>query len=167
MDISLNLAGVVKESIVDGPGFRYVVFAQGCPHHCEGCHNPETHDFGTGFDTTPLKIIEDIERNSLISGITLSGGEPFCQPVAFAVLAKMAAEKGISVITYTGYLFEELIKSGKEDVLALLKATDILVDGPFLIEQKTLLIKFRGSKNQRIIDVKKSLEANTVITTDF
>ena len=167
MENCLNLAGVVKESIVDGPGFRYVVFAQGCPHHCEGCHNPETHAFGTGFPATPEKIIEDIERNSLISGITLSGGEPFCQPVAFAALAKMAAKKGISVITYTGFLFEELIKSDEEAVLALLKATDFLVDGPFMLDQKSLLLKFRGSKNQRIIDVKKSIESNMVITTEF
>src|ERR1035437_4587591 len=108
MGVQLRLAGVVKESIVDGPGFRYVVFAQGCPHNCEGCHNPETHDFDGGFTAYPEKIINEIKNNSLISGLTLSGGEPFCQAAAFSALANMAKVKGISVITYTGYTFEEL-----------------------------------------------------------
>ncbi|OJU12816.1 MAG: anaerobic ribonucleoside-triphosphate reductase activating protein [Clostridiales bacterium 43-6] len=167
MDTELRLAGVIKESIVDGPGIRYVVFAQGCPHHCEGCHNPDTHPFEGGFSVAPVKIIEDIKKNKLISGITLSGGEPFCQASAFSVLAEMAKDNGLTVIAYTGYTFEHLLSTKDPAVFNLLQHTDRLIDGPFILAQKSLSLKFRGSKNQRVIDVNASLQGGNIIETEI
>jgi anaerobic ribonucleoside-triphosphate reductase activating protein len=155
-----KIAGVIRESIVDGPGIRYVVFTQGCPHRCEGCQNPQTWSFEDGKVTTTDKIISDIGSNPLLSGVTLSGGEPFCQPVAMAELAKRCHERGLNVIVYTGYLFEELIEQSKTqpEIRELLNETDVLVDGPFITALKSYELKFMGSSNQRALDVKKSLE---------
>jgi len=161
---TLRIAGIVKESIVDGPGIRLVVFAQGCKRRCPGCHNPQTHPFDGGKIININEILEMIDRNPLIDGITLSGGEPFEQAEAFAVLAEKVKEKGLNVMTYTGYTFEEIMKNlnTKAGWERLLKASDILVDGRFIQEERDLTLKFRGSKNQRIIDVKKSIENNRV-----
>ena len=84
----LRLSGVISESIVDGPGFRYVVFTQGCPHGCPGCHNPQTHDFNGGTLIDPLTLLPEIDENPLLAGVTFSGGEPFCQPEALLPLAR-------------------------------------------------------------------------------
>ncbi|HHV97209.1 MAG TPA: anaerobic ribonucleoside-triphosphate reductase activating protein [Clostridiaceae bacterium] len=164
MKTTLRIAGIVKESIVDGPGIRLVVFAQGCKRRCPGCHNPQTHPFDGGKIININEILEMIDRNPLIDGITLSGGEPFEQAEAFAVLAEKVKEKGLNVMTYTGYTFEEIMKNlnTKAGWERLLKASDILVDGRFIQEERDLTLKFRGSKNQRIIDVKKSIENNRV-----
>ena len=161
----LRLAGVVRESIVDGPGIRYTVFAQGCPHHCPGCHNAHTWPFSGGFEAEPEQIAAQMKQNPMLRGITLSGGEPFCQCKAMAELAGLVHEAGYDVVAYTGYLFEELLEKAETDpdVLALLQQTDLLIDGPFLQEEKSYDLRFRGSKNQRAIDVKASLSGSVTL----
>lgn len=165
MSEKLRLAGVIRESIVDGPGIRMTVFVQGCPHHCKGCHNAQTWNFDGGYDGSVEKIIEEAKKDPLLRGITLSGGEPFSQAKPLSKLAKLAHENGLDIMTYTGYTFEKLLSGFKEhpEWEELLKQTDYLVDGPFILEQRDLLLHFRGSKNQRLLDVKKSLEANSPI----
>lgn len=164
MDCMIDLAGVIRESIVDGPGVRFVVFTQGCPHHCPGCQNPQTHAFGQGTPTPVSKIMEEIKKNPLLAGVTLSGGEPFCQADALADLAAQSKALGKNVMVYTGYTLEQLMEKQKQEpgVLRLLKYTDWLVDGPFLLEQKSLELKFRGSRNQRIIDVPHFLHTQQI-----
>lgn len=156
----LRLAGIIRESIVDGPGIRFVVFAQGCPHQCAGCHNPQSWPAEGGFVAAPEQIIGEMIKNPLLKGLTLSGGEPFCQCTAMAQLARAAHEKGFDVITYTGFTFEELLEQAASipEILELLISTDILIDGPFIEELKSYDLQFRGSSNQRIINVKLSLE---------
>ncbi len=163
MSETIRISGIVDESIVDGKGLRYTIFTQGCPHHCEGCHNPHTHDFTGGTDKEITALYEEICKNPLLSGITFSGGEPFCQPAPLAKLAEMVHSKGLNIITYTGYTWELLLQMKDPDVQRLLQQTDILIDGKFDIAQKDLSLAFRGSRNQRIIDVKQSLEQGGVI----
>lgn len=158
----IKIAGIVKESIVDGPGFRASIFVQGCPHHCPGCHNPQTHDFEAGTWMETDEIIKPILNNILLDGITLSGGEPFCQAEACAEIARKAKASGLSVWSYSGYTYEQLL-SGKQEWLELLKTIDVLVDGPFVMEKRTMDARFRGSSNQRLIDVQKSLNSGSVI----
>ena len=160
----LNLSGIVSDSIVDGPGIRITFFCQGCPHHCEGCHNPETWDFGCGTDMEEETLLEIVQSNPLCRGVTFSGGEPFAQAAGFAKLARRLKEKGYEVASYTGYTFEELME-GTDDQKALLQTIDILIDGPFLLAEKSLEVPFRGSKYQRILDVKKSLLHGKAVQT--
>lgn len=160
----LNLSGIVSDSIVDGPGIRTTIFCQGCPHHCEGCHNPETWDFGCGTDMEEEALLEIVQSNPLCRGVTFSGGEPFAQAAGFARLARLLKEKGYEVASYTGYTFEELL-AGTADQRDLLQTIDILIDGPFLLAEKSLEVPFRGSKNQRILDVKKSLLQGKAVQT--
>jgi len=169
MSGKLRIAGTVKESIVDGPGLRYVVFAQGCRHNCLGCHNPETHSFSGGSLVEIDDIILEIKQNPLLDGITLSGGEPFEQAAGFGELAMRLKNLGYSVFTYTGYTFEYLKKNMNliEGYEKLLNWTDFLVDGKFDITQKSMLLKFRGSHNQRIIDVRQSIIMNEIIEHQF
>ena len=164
----LRISGLVEESIVDGPGIRFVIFSQGCPHKCKGCHNPHTFDPKDGYDQNISDIIEKIQKNPLLSGVTFSGGEPFLQAKAFSEIAKESHEMGLDVISYTGYTFEDLEIGflSNPHWKSLLENIDILVDGPFEIEKKNLLLKFRGSENQRIIDVKKSLKSGVPIIMD-
>ena len=154
----LDLAGIVNDSIVDGPGIRMTVFAQGCPHHCQGCHNPETWAFGCGTPMDEERIADIVATNPLCRGVTFSGGEPFAQAEGFSKLAQLLKSRGYEVASYSGYTFEELTK-GTEAQQELLKSIDVLIDGRFELAQRSLEIPFRGSKNQRIIDVKKSLTA--------
>lgn len=168
MSTEIRISGIIEESIVDGPGIRYVVFAQGCSHNCPGCHNPETHSFSAGRIVEIEAIIEDIKKNPLLDGITLSGGEPFEQSEGFAELASAAKKAGMHVMTYTGFRYEEIVQNlSKVGWKALLSATDLLVDGPFEIDKRSLMLKFRGSKNQRIIDVRRSLQQGEVIVADI
>ena len=161
----LDLSGIVSDSIVDGPGIRTSIFCQGCPHHCPGCHNPETWDFGCGTQVPVEDLVDVVRSNPLCRGVTFSGGEPFAQAAGFAKLAKLLKEKGYEVASYSGYTFEELLE-GSDDQKALLAAIDILIDGPFLMAEKSLEIAFRGSRNQRILDVRKSLaEGRAVCVT--
>ena len=160
----LNLSGIVQDSIVDGPGIRTTIFCQGCPHHCEGCHNPETWDFGCGTDMAVETIVDIVRSNPLCRGVTFSGGEPFAQSAGFAKLAKLLKEQGYEVAAYSGYTFEALLE-GSDDQKELLRSIDILIDGPFLQAQKSLEIAFRGSRNQRILDVPKSLSEGRAVPT--
>ena len=160
----LNLSGIVSDSIVDGPGIRTCIFSQGCPHHCPGCHNPETWDFGCGTDVEEERLVEIVRSNPLCRGVTFSGGEPFAQAAGFAKLAKLLKAKGYEVASYTGYTFEALL-AGSAEQRQLLETIDVLIDGPFLQAQKSLEIAFRGSKNQRILDVPKSLAAGEAVET--
>lgn len=159
----MRIAGTVQDSIVDGPGFRFTVFTQGCSHHCPGCHNPQTHDPSGGTEHTVEELLERMRSNPLTDGLTLSGGEPFEQPEDCLLLAQGAHESGLNVWSYTGYLFEFLRDQGTEAQKALLREVDVLVDGPFLLEQRTLSLPWRGSRNQRVIDVPKSLENGDVV----
>lgn len=160
----LNLSGIVQDSIVDGPGIRTTIFCQGCPHHCPGCHNPETWDFGCGTDVPVEDLVDVVRSNPLCRGVTFSGGEPFAQAAGFAKLARLLKERGYEVASYSGYTFEELL-NGSEDQKDLLASIDILIDGPFLLAQKSLEVPFRGSRNQRILDVKKSLAESRAVPT--
>ena len=160
----LDLSGIVSDSIVDGPGIRTCIFSQGCPHHCKGCHNPETWAFGCGTKIPVEAVVEIVQSNPLCRGVTFSGGEPFAQAEGFAKLAHLLKEKGYEVASYSGYTFEDLL-NGTEEQKNLLEAIDILIDGPFLLEEKSLEIAFRGSRNQRILDVKKSLAARQAVPT--
>jgi len=157
MEHTLRLSGVVKESIVDGKGLRFVVFCQGCPHHCPGCHNPHTHDFNAGTDTDIEKIVEEVKKNPMLQGVTFSGGEPFCQAGAFAALARRLKEENrkLDLMVYSGWTYEQLVKKSEEEpaVGELLKLCDTLVDGPFILAQKDLTLRYRGSRNQRYIDL--------------
>lgn len=157
---AIKVSGLVEESIVDGPGIRFVIFTQGCPHHCNGCHNPETHDYNGGYTISHNEIIEKIKKNPLLDGVTFSGGEPFIQAESCSILAEKIKCMGLTVLTYSGYTFEEILNN--KNFKKFLENTDILIDGKFEITKKSMNIKFRGSTNQRIIDVKKSLECNNI-----
>ncbi|MBQ3611651.1 MAG: anaerobic ribonucleoside-triphosphate reductase activating protein [Firmicutes bacterium] len=155
---SIRLAGIVRESIVDGPGIRFTVFCQGCPHACEGCHNPETHDFAGGNDISIERLLEEIDKDKLLAGVTFSGGEPFCQAEAFACLGREVKERGLNITVFSGYTLEELqdMAVQRADVRELLELTDILIDGPFINELRDLTLQFRGSSNQRVIDMNET-----------
>ena len=155
---TIRLAGVVRESIVDGPGLRFTVFCQGCPHGCEGCHNPATHDFEGGYDCEISKIIAAVDENPLLDGVTFSGGEPMCQPEAFAALAEELKKRSLNIMVYTGYTYEELLKLAetRPAVGKLLELTDYLVDGRFILAERDLTLPFRGSTNQRILDMERT-----------
>lgn len=165
MEQLLRIAGIVEESIVDGPGIRYAIFTQGCRHHCEGCHNPHTHSFEGGRLIAPDALLAEIRHNPLIAGVTFSGGEPFEQADVLAELAKKLKQGGYHVMAYSGFTYEQLYSQGNEDNgwHRLLKQLDILVDGRFERTQKNLALSFRGSENQRIIDVKKSLSQQQTV----
>ena len=153
------------DSIVDGPGLRIVVWTQGCPHHCPFCHNPQTQAYEGGFEVDSAEIIEFIQKSHLQSGITLSGGEPFEQPLALLPIAQAAIDMGLNVWAYSGYTFEEIIAD--EQKKALLMLVDVLVDGRFVNELKHYKLRFKGSMNQRIIDVKQSLANQQVILSKY
>lgn len=156
MKIRLADDNLLTDSIVDGEGLRAVLWTQGCSHNCKGCHNPETHDFNKGILKDVEEVKEKIKNLKLQDGITLSGGDPFFQAEACTEIAKFAKEQGLNVWAYTGFLFEDLIKV--ESMNKLLNYVDVLVDGRFELENKSLNTKFRGSTNQRIINVPKSLK---------
>lgn len=161
--MELTIAGVVKESIVDGPGIRYTVFTQGCPHHCPGCHNPQTWAFERGQPTTAQALFEDFQKDPILKGITFSGGEPFCQPEPLTELAKLVHGAGKDVTIFTGYTYEQLLEKQDPAVDALLAQCDLLIDGPFVMAQRNLELRFRGSENQRLIDMKKTRQAGCVV----
>lgn len=159
----IRLAGLVSDSIVDGPGMRLAVFTQGCPHHCPGCHNPGSHDPGGGREADTEEVLALLAGNPLQSGVTLTGGEPFLQAAACAEIARGTHARSKNVWTYTGYTFEELLAAEAPDLLALLRETDVLVDGRFEQAQRSLELPFRGSRNQRLVDVGRSLEAGEAV----
>ena len=126
--MQLRIAGTVENSIVDGEGIRYTIFVQGCPHGCPGCHNPQTHDFQGGKLVDAAVLLKEIASDPLLDGVTFSGGEPFCQAAALAALGKQVHDLGLNLVTYTGYTLEQLLADGREDWMALLNETDILID---------------------------------------
>ncbi len=152
----INVAGLINDSIVDGVGLRFVVFVQGCPRRCKGCHNEGTQPFVTKTLMTPQDIMDEINKNPLLDGVTFSGGEPMCQAKSLSVLAKLIKDKGLHLAVYTGYTYEDLIHSNMEGVKELLQYVDILIDGEFVQELRDYTLKFRGSSNQRVIEVQKS-----------
>jgi len=160
----MRIAGLVQDSIVDGPGFRFTVFTQGCPHNCQGCHNPDTHDPDGGREMTVKQVIDTMLSNPMTDGLTLSGGDPFVQAADCAEIAKAAHKNGLNVWTYTGWTYEKLTELSERDegIKALLNETDVLVDGPFILSQKSYDVPWRGSKNQRLIDMKATRESGKV-----
>lgn len=165
----MRIAGLVQDSIVDGPGLRFVVFVQGCDKQCAGCHNPDTWDMGGGRGTTVAEVIEEMSRNPLTDGITLTGGEPLLQAGECAEIAAAARARGLNVWLYTGSSFEELYKRASEDsaVACLLDRTDVLVDGPYIDAEKTLQLRWRGSRNQRVLDMQKSLRLGIAVDLEM
>ena len=155
----MRIADTISDSIVDGPGLRFTVFTQGCPHRCPGCHNPDTHNLDGGREISVQELAAKMAANPLTEGLTLSGGDPFLQGEDCATLARLAHERGLNVWTYTGYTYEALLEGGAPGHMALLAETDVLVDGPFVRSLKSYAAKFRGSSNQRLIDVAKSRAA--------
>lgn len=163
----IRIAGVVDDSIVDGVGLRLAVFVQGCPHGCAGCHNPETWDFNAGTVMDTDDIVEMMKSNPLITGLTLTGGEPFVQAKACGYIAQKAHELGLDVWCYTGFEWEYLTADYSRNVFSwLLDHVDVLVDGGFVAGLRTLDLPWRGSKNQRLIDVKKSKREGRVVEWD-
>ena len=158
-----RLSGIVNDSIVDGPGLRLAVFMQGCPYGCPGCHNPQTHDPQGGREADTEEVRAMLKKNPLLDGLTLSGGEPLLQPDAAREMAEMAKEQGLNVWCYTGDTVEHILKSQDPAIMSALEQIDVLVDGPFILEKKTRDMSFRGSKNQRLIDVQKSLAAGQTV----
>ena len=157
--MQIRIAGLVEESFVDGDGIRFAIFMQGCQRRCEGCHNPETHSLDGGRLADTQEIISAIKKNPLLNGITLTGGEPLLQICAANELARAAKNLGLNVWCYTGYSFENLPPNAD----ALLENVDVLIDGEFIESQRDLELQFRGSRNQRIIDVKRTREQNKIV----
>ncbi len=154
-------ADLQSDSIVDGEGIRTVIWTQGCPHNCLGCHNPGTHDFDGGLLVEVSDVIEELKTLKGQDGITLSGGDPVCQSEACLLICKAAHEMGLNVWCYTGYTYEAMLRNPKH--YNLLKEIDVLVDGKFILEEKSYDLYFKGSKNQRIIDVQKSLSEQRIV----
>ena len=161
----IRVAGIANDSIVDGPGIRVTIFGQGCPHHCKGCHNPETWAVEGGTLRSAEELFAEIQRNPLAKGVTFSGGEPFAQAAGFARLAALLKSAGYEVASYTGYTLEQLLAMAKTDpdTRTLLSSLDVLIDGPFVLAQRSLSLLFRGSKNQRILHVPQSLAQGTAV----
>ncbi len=160
--MQIRIAGIETESIVDGPGYRLAVFTQGCPHDCPGCHNPQTHAFDGGTLRDTEEIIALLGKNPLVRGVTLTGGEPMMQPSPLCLIAEAAREKGMNVWCYTGFTLEKLLAENRGDRMRLLRLVDVLVDGPFLSHERSLDLLYRGSKNQRLIDMPNTLASGEV-----
>lgn len=169
---TLRLAGVARDSIVDGPGIRFTVFSQGCPHHCPGCHNQSTHDFEGGKDADVDDILAEIDKNPLLSGVTFSGGEPFSQPVGFYALAREIKKRNLHITVFSGYTYEELTAMSEEQddvgraIAGLMNLADLLIDGKFEMSLRDLTLPFRGSSNQRIIDMNQSRLKGEIVLDD-
>lgn len=163
----IDVAGLDEDAIADGPGLRFVLFVQGCPRSCPGCHNPQTHAFGTGTPMTVDDLTDRILSNPLTTGVTFSGGEPLCQAEPLALLAERlrAARPALDIAVYTGYTFEELLSESDPARLRLLRAADILVDGPFVASLADRLLLFRGSSNQRILSLPLSLSSRAPVSS--
>ena len=169
MKDTIRLAGIAYESLVNGPGIRRVFFSQGCNHNCKGCFNPETHDFLGGEEKNINELIEDVYKNPIIKGVTFSGGDPFERAEEFAYMAKAFKEKNLNIWSYTGYTFEYIINNleSRNGWKELINNLDVLVDGRFEEDKAVDGLRFRGSTNQRIIDVKKSLQKNKIYELEY
>lgn len=169
MDKNIRLSGIAYESLVNGPGMRRVFFAQGCRHKCKGCFNPDTHDFNGGEDRNMDELIEAVLENPMLRGVTFSGGDPWEQADKFAYMAKIFKEHNLNVWSYTGYTYEYILehKDERNGWNELLNNIDVLVDGRFEEDMMQEGLKFRGSYNQRIIDVKESLKEGKIIVLEY
>lgn len=161
----LRIASVVDDSVVDGPGVRYVIFTQGCKHNCPGCHNPQSHSFSTGMFVSFEEIYADLQRYKYIKAVTFSGGDPLEQPEAVAEFVEKLKEKGYHVLIYTGYTYEQVLADEKRR--KAVEKSDLLVDGLFVLRLRSLGCNFRGSSNQRIIDVQESLKNGEVVLSKY
>ena len=167
--MEIRLAAYLQpDSIVDGEGIRTVIWTQGCPHNCLGCHNPETHDISGGALVDLEEVYEIIDSLEGQDGITFSGGDPFMQPKECSEIAKYARKKGYNIWSYTGYTFEQLLtlSEKKPEIMDFLKEIDVLVDGKFELSNKSYKCIFRGSTNQRIINVKESLKKKKAVVLE-
>lgn len=158
----LRLFGTANDSIVDGPGIRYVVFTQGCMHNCKGCHNPGSHDMRGGYLKSIDEILEEIDNNPLLDGITLSGGEPLLQAKALIPLCQEVKKRNLHIVLYSGYTYEQILSLGSSQK-KILSLCDMLIDGKFQNDKRSLTLLYRGSSNQRIINIQESLKQNKVI----
>ena len=170
--MKLRIAGLEEESYVDGEGIRFAIFVQGCPHHCAGCHNPQTFDFDGGRLVELDDLIDRIKSNPLLSGVTLTGGEPLCQLRSLTELARTVKGMGLTVWCYTGFTFEELIGGVEglfdaDEIKEFLSYVDVLVDGPYIEDQRDLSLTFCGSSNQRLIDIHRTLSARRIIKLEL
>jgi anaerobic ribonucleoside-triphosphate reductase activating protein len=161
--MKVRLAGIIEESITDGPGLRIILFFQGCDHRCPGCHNPQTwsHQAGTEYELN--KLLDQLQDTPLIKGVTLSGGDPFYQPVAAAYIAREFHSRGKDVWAYTGFLWEDLLGERDPAILDLVHQCDVIVDGPFIQSKRRLNLHYRGSLNQRLIAVRESLQKGGIV----
>ncbi|MDD4557150.1 MAG: anaerobic ribonucleoside-triphosphate reductase activating protein [Alphaproteobacteria bacterium] len=164
-DLKLRIASVVDDSVVDGPGVRYVIFTQGCKHNCPGCHNPQSHSFSAGMFVGFDEIYEDLSKYKYVKAVTFSGGEPLEQPEAVAEFVSKLKEKGYHILIYTGYTFEQILADEKK--LRAIEKADLLVDGLFVLRLRSLNVNFRGSSNQRIVDVQRSLKNKEVVLSEY
>ena len=163
----LRLSAPVQfDSIVDGEGLRAVIWTQGCPHGCPGCHNPQTHPFDGGTSVASEILLKQLKAHFYLDGVPFSGGEPMAQAAACGELAQAVHQLGMNVWCYTGYTWEALMEAQDPDQRMFLEQIDVLIDGPFLLAQKSLNLRFRGSANQRLIDVKASLKAQRVVLAE-
>ena len=163
LDDTLRVAGLVEDSIVDGDGFRFTIFVQGCKRRCPNCQNPETQPLESGHEETLAALLQKIRQNPLLTGVTFSGGEPFLQCAPLAELAKEIHAMGLDIWSYSGYTLEELRARHDEATNALLAEIDVLVDGRFIAEEKDISLQFRGSRNQRIIELRPTLESGEIV----
>ncbi|WP_142413303.1 anaerobic ribonucleoside-triphosphate reductase activating protein [Hathewaya massiliensis] len=165
----IRLSGIIFESLVNGPGIRRVFFSQGCIHNCKGCFNPHTHNFEGGEEFKISLLVEEVKKNPMLSGVTFSGGDPFEQAESFYYLAKEIKKLELNIWCYTGYTFEYISNNmyKRKFWRELLSNVDVIIDGKFIKEEKDETLKYRGSKNQRIIDVKNSLEQGQVIELKY
>ena len=163
--MKLQIAGIVDDSIVDGDGCRLTVFVQGCARRCPGCQNPETQPMEGGHAIDTAAILQQMAENPILSGVTFSGGEPFLQPAPLASLARAVHQRGLDVWSYSGFTLEELAERAEKDkaTRALLSELDVLVDGPYEEAQRDLTLHFRGSRNQRVIDMKKTRKTGRIV----
>ena len=159
--MKISLFGTVDDSIVDGPGLRYTIFTQGCFHNCSGCHNPKSHDINGGYLKDIQDILSEITANPLLDGITLSGGEPMLQVKPLIEICKEVKAMGLNIVVYSGFTYEEILKDAKKK--ELLQLCDMLIDGKFEQDKKSLALLYRGSANQRLINVQESLKQGKVI----
>lgn len=162
---SIRMSGIVRQSITDGPGLRFVVFLQGCPHACPGCHNPDTHAFDGGYLCSIDRLLQAIDQNPLLAGVTLSGGEPFVHAEALIPFVHAVRKREKNIRCYSGYRWEELLQLAQADekVRELINLLDVIVDGRYIAAERDLTLRFRGSRNQRMIDVAQSLTSQRVI----
>ena len=164
LDDTLRVAGLVEDSIVDGDGFRFTIFVQGCKRRCPNCQNPETQPLEGGHEETLEALLQRIRQNPLLTGVTFSGGEPFLQPAPLAALARDVHALGLDVWSYSGFTLDELLARAEKDkaTAALLNEIDVLVDGPYEEAERDLTLHFRGSRNQRVIDMKATRKAKKI-----